>query len=102
MNESKNDENDNTIFNMEELDKELDIINKEKNKVLDNIEILSFEKSDSKYSSVNNELEEPEHNFPISNFNIKDIQEERKDLNLFCLDFDFDYQNLKKVFESDN
>ena len=102
MNESEGDENDNTIFNMEDLDKELDIINKEKDKVLDNIDILSLEKSNSKNSSVNNELEDAEHNSPVSKFNIKDIKEERKDLNLFCLDFDFDHQNLKKILESDN
>ena len=51
---------------------------------------------------MNNELEDAEFDSPVSKFNIKDIQEERKDLNLFCLDFNFDYQNLKKMFEGDN
>ena len=93
MNERENNVNDNSIFNMEELDIALNIINNEKDKVLDNIEVLSLEKSSRKNTSEIHEYDNTESDVPINKYDVKDISEERKDLNVFCLNFDYDYQN---------
>ena len=42
MSVSENNINDNSIFNMEDLDNELNLINNEKDKILDYIGILSL------------------------------------------------------------
>ena len=48
MSESENNLNDISIFNKEDLDKELNLINSEKDKVFDYIDILSLEQNSSK------------------------------------------------------
>lgn len=102
MSEGENNINENLILMMEEIDKELNIINNEKDKVLDNIEVLSLEKSSSKTSSEINECDNTESVFPNTTYDVKPIGKERKDLNVFSLNFGYDYNNLKILFVKDN
>ena len=89
---------DNKIFKMDDLEKELNIINKERDKGLDNIDILNFEDSSDKNLPFKNEVEINESKDKVNKYDINEINEERDYLYLFCLNFDYNYQNIKSIF----
>ena len=63
------------------------------------ISILSFENSSDKNLSIKNLVEPNESKDKAIKNDINEINEERDYLNLFCLDFDYNYQNIKSIFK---
>ena len=66
-------------------------------KGLGNIDILSFENSSDKNLSIKNLVEPNESKDKAIKNDINEINEERDYLNLFCLNFDCNYQSIKSV-----
>ena len=66
-------------------------------KGLGNIDILSFENSSDKNLSIKNLVDPNESKDKTIKYDIKEINEERDYSNLFRLNFDYNYQNIKSI-----